>query len=46
VSVYVFTALKADEKSVPAFIGAITPVGGLLFILGWLSFFVGLFKRG
>jgi uncharacterized membrane protein YgdD (TMEM256/DUF423 family) len=45
-SLYVITALKADEKSVPAFIGAITPVGGLLFILGWLSFFVGLFKRG
>jgi len=45
-SLYLITALKAEEESVPAFIGAITPVGGLLFILGWLSFLVGLFKRG
>src|SRR4030095_4394218 len=44
-SLYLITALKAGERSVPALIGAITPVGGLFFILGWLSFLVGLFKR-
>jgi len=44
-SLYLITALKAEERSIPAFIGALTPVGGLLFILGWLSFLVGLFKR-
>jgi uncharacterized membrane protein YgdD (TMEM256/DUF423 family) len=44
-SLYLITAFKADERSIPAFIGAITPVGGLLFILGWLSFLIGLFKR-
>jgi uncharacterized membrane protein YgdD (TMEM256/DUF423 family) len=44
-SLYLITALKAEERSIPAFIGAITPIGGLLFILAWLSFLIGLFKR-
>lgn len=44
-SLYLITALKAEERSIPALIGAITPIGGLLFILGWLSFLVGLVKR-
>ncbi len=44
-SLYLITALKAEERSIPAFIGAITPIGGLLFILAWLSFLFGLFKR-
>ena len=44
-SLYLITALKAEESSIPAFIGTITPIGGLLFILGWLSFLIGLFKK-
>jgi uncharacterized membrane protein YgdD (TMEM256/DUF423 family) len=44
-SLYVITGLKSEERSIPPFIGAITPVGGLLFILAWLSFLIGLFKR-
>jgi uncharacterized membrane protein YgdD (TMEM256/DUF423 family) len=44
-SLYLITALKAEESPIPGAIGAITPVGGLLFILGWLSFLIGLFKR-
>jgi uncharacterized membrane protein YgdD (TMEM256/DUF423 family) len=44
-SLYLITALKAEERSIPALIGAITPIGGLLFILAWLSFLIGLFKR-
>jgi uncharacterized membrane protein YgdD (TMEM256/DUF423 family) len=44
-SLYLVTALKAEERSIPALIGAITPIGGLLFILGWLSFLIGLLKR-
>ena len=44
-SLYLITALKAEVGSIPAWIGAITPVGGLLFILGWLSFLTGLFKK-
>ena len=44
-SLYLITALKADESSIPPLIGAITPIGGLLFISGWLSFLIGLFKK-
>jgi uncharacterized membrane protein YgdD (TMEM256/DUF423 family) len=44
-SLYLITALKAEERPTPALIGAITPIGGLLFILGWLSFLIGLFRR-
>ena len=44
-SLYLITALKAGERSIPAFVGAVTPIGGLLFILAWLSFLLGLFKR-
>ena len=44
-SIYLITALKAEETSIPVFIGAVTPLSGLLFILGWLSLLIGLFKR-
>ncbi len=44
-SLYLITALKADERSIPAVIGAITPVGGLFFICGWLSFLIGIFRK-
>jgi uncharacterized membrane protein YgdD (TMEM256/DUF423 family) len=44
-SLYLITALKAEETSIPVFIGAVTPVGGLLFILGWLSLLIGIFKK-
>jgi uncharacterized membrane protein YgdD (TMEM256/DUF423 family) len=43
-SLYLTTALKAGEKEIPALVGVITPIGGLLFICGWLSFLVGLLK--
>jgi uncharacterized membrane protein YgdD (TMEM256/DUF423 family) len=44
-SLYLITALKVWEKSIPPLIGIITPVGGMLFILGWLSFLIGLLKK-
>ena len=44
-SLYLITALKAEERSIPVLIGVITPIGGLLFILGWLSFLIGLFQK-
>jgi uncharacterized membrane protein YgdD (TMEM256/DUF423 family) len=44
-SLYIITALRAEERSIPSLIGFITPMGGLLFILGWLSFFIGLLKK-
>ena len=44
-SLYLITALKAEERPIPVLIGVITPIGGLLFILGWLSFLIGAFKK-
>jgi len=44
-SLYIITALRAEERSIPSLIGVITPMGGLLFILGWLSFLIGLFRK-
>ncbi len=43
-SLYVLAAMKAMVKPGYDWVGAITPVGGLMFILGWLLFFAGLFK--
>lgn len=35
-SLYAMTYLKAFGSSVPGWIGPLTPLGGILFILGWL----------
>ena len=40
-SLYLITGLKAYEKTVPVVVGIITPIGGLVFILGWISLLVG-----
>ena len=43
-SLYAMCALSISGKSLgPA--GAITPVGGLFFIMGWISMFFGILKR-
>lgn len=34
-SLYSITLLKATNQIVPGYIGPVTPLGGLLFILGW-----------
>jgi uncharacterized membrane protein YgdD (TMEM256/DUF423 family) len=44
-SLYLITALKASGNNIPVFIGAITPVGGLLFIFGWVCLLLGVFKK-
>ncbi|WP_127132475.1 DUF423 domain-containing protein [Pseudoflavitalea rhizosphaerae] len=38
-SLYLLTALKATETVGLSGIGAITPIGGVFFILGWLFLF-------
>ena len=43
-SLYLITALKTAEKTVPALVGVLTPIGGLLFILGWIMLLVAAFK--
>ena len=44
-SLYLITALKAAERAVPVMIGILTPLGGLLFILGWLCFLAGIIRK-
>ena len=40
-SLYMLTALSAIKQPGLRWIGAITPVGGVAFILGWLFLFAG-----
>jgi uncharacterized membrane protein YgdD (TMEM256/DUF423 family) len=44
-SLYVLAAIKAAVLPGYNWIGAITPVGGLCFILGWIFLFVGISKK-
>lgn len=44
-SLYVLTLLKATETVGLRGIGAITPIGGLLFIAGWVSLLLGILKK-
>ncbi|MDB5223408.1 MAG: hypothetical protein JWN83_2075 [Chitinophagaceae bacterium] len=44
-SLYCLTYIKGAVMPGYNWIGAITPIGGLLFILGWLSLFLGLFQN-
>lgn len=45
-SLYVLTFIKAAVLPGYNWVGAITPFGGLCFILGWLFIFIALFKGG
>jgi uncharacterized membrane protein YgdD (TMEM256/DUF423 family) len=44
-SLYLIVSLYAMNRSVPTAVGILTPIGGLLFILGWLCFLVSLLKK-
>jgi uncharacterized membrane protein YgdD (TMEM256/DUF423 family) len=44
-SLYALTALKATDQTGLSGIGIVTPFGGLAFIAGWLSMFIGLLKK-
>ncbi|MBC6492559.1 DUF423 domain-containing protein [Flavihumibacter stibioxidans] len=44
-SLYLLTFLKATETVGLSKLGLITPVGGVLLVLGWLFLFLGLLKR-
>jgi uncharacterized membrane protein YgdD (TMEM256/DUF423 family) len=44
-SLYTITAFKAMELTVPKFIGPVTPLGGLLFIAGWISLLIAIIKK-
>ena len=44
-SLYILTFIKAAVKPGYDWIGAITPLGGLCFIAGWLCLFFGFFRK-
>ena len=43
-SLYVLTALQATQTVGLRGIGAITPIGGVFFIVGWIFLFLGVWK--
>ena len=44
-SLYLLTVLKINESSFIKFIGPVTPIGGVFFILGWLFLLIGVLKK-
>ncbi|HEY0067336.1 MAG TPA: DUF423 domain-containing protein [Flavisolibacter sp.] len=44
-SLYLMASLKAMDKAVPKAVFIMTPIGGLLFILGWVLFLVYLLRQ-
>lgn len=40
-SLYLITYFKLAQSELPKFIGPVTPIGGLLFIAGWIFLFIG-----
>lgn len=44
-SLYALTALKATNTVGLRGIGAITPIGGLFFIAGWICLFLGVIRK-
>jgi uncharacterized membrane protein YgdD (TMEM256/DUF423 family) len=44
-SLYLLSSFKAMNRTVPAFIYPITPLGGLLFILGWVMLVIAVVRK-
>ena len=44
-SLYLLTYIKGTGMNGYDWIGAVTPIGGLAFIIGWLSLFIGCSKK-
>jgi uncharacterized membrane protein YgdD (TMEM256/DUF423 family) len=44
-SLYFLTFLKIQESNYVKIVGPITPLGGILFIAGWLLLFAAAIKR-
>jgi len=44
-SLYLLTYIKGTDMQGYNWVGAITPLGGLSFILGWICLFIGLLKN-
>jgi uncharacterized membrane protein YgdD (TMEM256/DUF423 family) len=44
-SLYLLTYIKGAVMPGYSWVGAITPIGGLAFILGWIFLYIGCFKK-
>ncbi|MBN8674641.1 MAG: DUF423 domain-containing protein [Chitinophagales bacterium] len=44
-SLYLLTYLKIQASTAVKFVGPVTPVGGIFFIVGWLLLFAAIMKR-
>jgi uncharacterized membrane protein YgdD (TMEM256/DUF423 family) len=44
-SLYLLTYLKIQGSTTIKFVGPVTPVGGIFFIVGWLLLFAAIMKR-
>ncbi len=44
-SLYILTVIKAAVLPGYNWLGAVTPFGGLCFIIGWICLFLGMMKR-
>jgi len=44
-SLYLLTFLKIQESSAVKFVGPVTPLGGLFFIVGWLCLLIAAIKK-
>jgi uncharacterized membrane protein YgdD (TMEM256/DUF423 family) len=43
-SLYILTLLQATKKVGLGGLGFLTPIGGILLVAGWISFFLGIPK--
>ncbi len=44
-SLYLIASLKAMNKVIPRLLGIMTPLGGLLFIAGWMLLLIAVIKK-
>ena len=45
-SLYLYPILEVKNVDIPVIARLVTPVGGLLFISGWVMFLLGILKKG
>ena len=44
-SLYLIVSMQAMNKTIPTYIGIITPIGGLFFIIGWILLLLGIIRK-
>jgi uncharacterized membrane protein YgdD (TMEM256/DUF423 family) len=44
-SLYLLTFLKTAESALAKYVGPVTPIGGMLFMAGWLFLLAGVFRK-